>query len=91
MPAIHPPSLVIMDYIGPIIGAVAFIVIMALVREPARQTISAMLTAGLTSVYLSGGGFGLWELVFPVVAMPLAYRGLRSYGAVAVVWWMHAV
>lgn len=90
MPAIHPPPLVIMDYIGPVIGAGVFIVIMARVREPARQTVSAMLTAGLTGVYLSGGGFGLWELVFPAVALPLAYRGLRSYAAIAVVWWMHS-
>src|ERR1044071_5852620 len=90
MPAIHPPPLVIIDYIGPVIAAVVFIMLMARVREPARQTVSAMLTAGLTGVYLSGGGFGLWELVFPVVALSLAYRGLRSYAAIAVVWWMHS-
>jgi len=90
MSAIHPPPLAIIDYIGAVVGAVAFIVIMAMVREPARQALSAMLTAGLTAVYLSGGGFGVWELLFPIVTMPLAYRGLRSYRAIAVVWWMHS-
>jgi hypothetical protein len=79
-----------MNYIGPVIGAVMFALIMSLVREPARRTVSAMLTAGLTGVYMSGGGFGIWELAFPLVAMPIAYRGLSSYTALAVVWLMHS-
>ena len=79
-----------MNYIGPVIGAVVFALIMSLVREPARRTVSAMLTAGLTGVYISGGGFGIWELLFPLVAMPIAYRGLRSYAALAVVWLLHS-
>jgi len=79
-----------MNYIGPVIGAVVFVLIMSFVREPARRTINAMLTAGLTGVYMSGGGFGVWELAFPLVAMPIAYRGLSSYTAIAVVWLMHS-
>jgi hypothetical protein len=79
-----------MNYIGPVIGAVMFALIMSLVREPARRTICAMLTAGLTGVYMSGGGFGVWELAFPLVAMPLAYRGLSSYPALAAVWLLHS-
>jgi len=78
-----------MQYIGPVIGAVVFVLVMSLVREPTRRTINAMLTAGLTGVYMSGG-FGVWELLFPVVAMPLAYRGLSSYAALSVVWLMHS-
>jgi hypothetical protein len=67
-----------------------FALIMSLVREPARRTVGAMLTAGLTGVYMSGGGLGIWELLFPLVAMPIAYRGLRSYAALAVVWLLHS-
>ena len=79
----HPPPLLIMDFVGPAIGALVFVVVMSLVSEPARRTINAMIVAGASGAYLSGGGFGIWELVFPVVAMPIAYRGLRSYSFIA--------
>jgi hypothetical protein len=79
-----------MDYVGPVIGVVAFVLIMSLVKEPSRRTVNAMLTAGLTGVYMSGGGFGVWELLFPVVTLPLAYAGLRSYAAIAAVWLLHS-
>jgi len=32
----------------------------------------------------------MWEVVFPVVAMPIAYRGLRSYSFIGVAWLMHS-
>jgi hypothetical protein len=79
-----------MDYIGPVIGAIVFIVIMSLVREPARRTINAMIVAGASGAYLSGGGFGPWELIFPVIALPIAYRGLRSYPFTGIAWLMHS-
>ena len=86
----HPPPLLIMDFVGPAIGALAFVVSMSLVSEPARRTINAMIVAGASGAYLSGGGFGIWEVVFPVVAMPIAYRGLRSYSFIGLVWLMHS-
>jgi hypothetical protein len=86
----HPPPLLIMDYIGPVIGAGVFVLIMSRVREPARQTINAMIVAGASGVYLSGGGFGVWELLFPVIALPVAYRGLRSYPFIGIAWLMHS-
>ena len=79
-----------MDFVGPAIGALAFVVSMSLVSEPARRTINAMIVAGASGAYLSGGGFGIWEVVFPVVAMPIAYRGLRSYSFIGLVWLMHS-
>ena len=86
----HPPPLLIMDFVGPAIGAVVFVVIMSLVSEPARRTINAMTVAGASGAYLSGGGFGIWEVVFAVVAMPIAYRGLRSYSFIGLAWLLHS-
>ena len=86
----HPPPLLIMDFVGPVIGALVFVVVMSLVSEPARRTINAMIVAGASGAYLSGGGFGIWELVFPVVAMPIAYHGLRSYSFIALAWLLHS-
>lgn len=86
----HPPPLLIMDFVGPALGAFVFVVIMSLVSEPARRTINAMIVAGASGAYLSGGGFGIWEVVFPVVAMPIAYRGLRSYSFIGLAWLMHS-
>jgi len=86
----HPPPLLIMDFVGPAIGSLVFVVIMSLVSEPSRRTINAMIVAGASGAYLSGGGFGIWEVLFPIVAMPIAYRGLRSYSFVALAWLMHS-
>jgi len=82
-------TLSVMDYIGPAIGAAVFVLIMAFVREPTRRTLNVVLAAGATGVYLSGG-FGAWELLYPVLAMPIVYRGLRSYRYVGAAWLMHA-
>ena len=57
------PPLVLMDYIGPAIGATLFVIIMSTVPEPTRRTLNAVLVAGASGVYLSGG-FGAWELAF---------------------------
>jgi hypothetical protein len=79
-----------MDFVGPVIGALVFVVIMSLVSEPARRTINAIIVAGASGAYLSGGGFGMWEVAFPVLAMPLAYRGLRSYSFIGLAWLLHS-
>ena len=84
-----PPPLLVMDYVGPVIGAVVFIVVMSLVKEPARRTFNAIVVAGASGVYLSGG-FGPWELVYPAIVTPAVYLGLRSYRLIAVAWLMHS-
>jgi hypothetical protein len=86
----HPPSIVVMDIVGPAIAALVFVILMSLVRAPARKTINAMIVAGASGCYLSGGGFGIWELILPVVAMPVAYRGLRSYSFIGFAWLIHS-
>jgi hypothetical protein len=78
-----------MDYVGPILAAATFVLIMSLVREPTRRTLNAVFVAGASGVYLSGG-FGPWELLYPAIAMPVVYAGLRSYRFIGIAWLMHA-
>ena len=85
----HAPPLHVMDYVGPVIGAALFILLMSLVREPARRTFNAILVAGVCGVYLNGG-FGVWELLYPLIALPVAYRGLQSYRFIGLAWLMHS-
>jgi uncharacterized protein DUF6010 len=86
----HPPPLLTMDYVGPAIGALLFVLMMSFVREPARRTVNAIIVAGASGVYLSGGGFGVWEVLFPILAVPVAYLGLRAYRFIAIAWLMHS-
>jgi Family of unknown function (DUF6010) len=85
----HNPPLHVADYIGPVVGAVAFVLIMTRVREPARRNFSAIMVGGAGGAYLSGG-FGLWELLYAAVAVTVAYLGLRSYRMIGLAWLMHA-
>jgi hypothetical protein len=71
-------AIVPMNYIGPALGAVVFIAIMSLVPHPARRSFNAIFAAGAVGAYI-GGGFGPWELIYPVLATPVVYLGLRSY------------
>jgi len=66
-----------------------FVLIMSLVKEPTRRTVNAIFVAGASGVYLSGG-FGPWELLYPAIAAPVAYLGLRSYRFIGVAWLMHS-
>jgi hypothetical protein len=79
----------VMDMLGPAIGACVFVFVMSLVREPTRRTLNAVIVAGASGVYLSGG-FGMWEIVYPVVATPVVYRALQSHRYIGVAWLMHA-
>jgi hypothetical protein len=78
-----------MDIVGPLLGAVVFVAVMSLVREPIRRNLNALLIAGSTTVYLSGG-FGVAELIYPLAVTPIAYAALRSYRWVGVGWLLHA-
>ena len=78
-----------MDYVGPAIGALLFVPGMSFVAEPHRKTINAFLAAGACGVYISGG-FGIWEVLYAAVAMPIAYRGLGDYRFIGVAWLLHA-
>ena len=78
-----------MDLLGPALGGVLFVVMMSLVPHPARRSFNAILAAGAVGAYI-GGAFGVWELIYPIVATPVVYLGLRSYRAIGVAWLMHA-
>ena len=58
------------------IRALVFVAVMSLVAEPARRTLNAIILAGATGVYLSGG-FGLWELTDPFIGAAIRFRALR--------------
>jgi hypothetical protein len=62
-----------MDYFGPAISAVLFVLIMSFVPEPTRLRFNAILAAGAVGAYLNGG-FGVWELLYPALATPMVYR-----------------
>jgi hypothetical protein len=79
----------VMDYLGPAIGAGVFIVLMSFVREPHRLKVNAVLLAGSTGVYLSGG-LGPWELIFPALMFFLVYRAFDSYFLVGLGWLCHS-
>jgi hypothetical protein len=83
------PGLLAMDYFGPAIGAVLFMLIMSFVPVPARLRCNAIFAAGAVGAYLNGG-FGLWELLYPALATPVVYRGLRSNRYIGVAWLMHS-
>jgi Family of unknown function (DUF6010) len=63
MSASHP--LLAGDYYGPAIGALCFVFVMSRVPEPARRTFNSIFVAGTCGAYLNGG-FGRWELVYPL-------------------------
>jgi hypothetical protein len=85
----NTPALHVMDYVGPAVGAAAFVLIMSLVKEPGRRRFNAIFVAGASGVYLSGG-FGPWELLYPAITAPVVYLGLRSHRFIGLAWLMHA-
>jgi hypothetical protein len=85
----HTVPLTVMDYVGPAVGALVFVALMSLVPEPRRRTLNAVILAGASGVYLSGG-FGPWELIYPIIGVSIAFSGLRSYSWIGVGWLIHA-
>jgi hypothetical protein len=86
----HSAPLAVMDYVGPALGALLFVAVMSLVAEPTRRTLNAVILAGASGVYLSGG-FGLWELTYPIIGAAVGFRALQSYRWIGVGWLIHAV
>ena len=85
----HPAPLAVMDYVGPAIGALLFVAAMSFVAEPTRRMLNAIILAGASGVYLSGG-FGPWELIYPVIGTVIGFRALQSYRWIGVGWLIHA-
>ncbi|MGH1348390.1 MAG: DUF6010 family protein [Nannocystales bacterium] len=82
----------VLEYVGPVLAGLVFISIMSLVQEPARRTFNALFVGGASAAYLSGGGFGIWELPYvAIVGCAVCYAGLRSYRWIGVAWILHSV
>jgi Family of unknown function (DUF6010) len=77
------------QWIIPVAIALAFLFVCSLIREPGRRKFMAILAAGAGAAYLSGGGFGFWELGFCGVMAILVYNGLRSYHYIGIAWLLH--
>lgn len=77
------------DYLGPAFGALVFVLLMSLAKEPARRNFNAVFVGGAMGAYLSGG-FGAWELVFAAAGVAVAYLGLRSHHFIGIAWLMHS-
>lgn len=82
------PMIGTMDIIGPIIGALIFIILMSRLTEPNRQQFNAILVAGAGAAYFNAG-LGSWEYAYTVVATIVAYLGLYNYRFIALAWIMH--
>ena len=81
-------EVLLMGFVGPALQAIAFVFLMSLVREPARQQLNAIIVAGAGAAYLNGG-LGFWEYPFVPVATAAAYLGLRSYSWIGIAWLLH--
>jgi hypothetical protein len=76
------------QWIMPVVVAMVFILLVSLIKEPARKKFMAILIAGAGSVYWSGG-FGFWEIAFGALILIVAYNGLRSYSFIGIGWLLH--
>ena len=81
----------LMDYLGPVLGSMVFVLLMSRVSPRARRRFNAIVVAGASACYLSGGGFGIWEIPYIVVAgCVVSYRGLDDVRFVGLAWLMHS-
>ena len=85
----HAPAFHAIDALPPVVFAILFVLVVSLVREPARRRFMAIFVAGAGAAYLNGG-LGLWEFAFTAIATYIAYRGLESYRFIGAAWVLHA-
>lgn len=79
-----------MMYVSPVIVGVLYAVAMSLIRdEQPRRRFNAIMVGGAGAAYLSGGGFGVWEMPFVAVMAYVAYRGLESWNWIGLAWLLH--
>ena len=79
-----------MSYIAPIVVGVLYALLNSFLREPHRRRFNAIFVAGAGAAYLSGGGFGVWELPFTAAVTYCAYRGLESWRWIGIAWLLHS-
>jgi hypothetical protein len=77
------------QWIAPAFFAIVSILLVSLMREPNRRYFMAIMVSGAGSAYLSGGGFGKWEVAFCGLVSICAYKGLQSYRLIGIGWLLH--
>ncbi|OJV46269.1 MAG: hypothetical protein BGO40_09060 [Chryseobacterium sp. 39-10] len=82
------PDFTLLSSIVAVLIAIAFIVVMSFVREPARQKINAIIIAGAGSVYWNSG-LGVWEFLFGSIMLFVAFKGLKHYYFIGIGWLLH--
>jgi hypothetical protein len=82
------PEITLPMMLSPFAVAGLAILLIGLLREPARRQFSAILIAGAGAAYL-GGGLGFWELGFCALMTVVAYRGLADYRFIGAGWLLH--
>ncbi len=75
--------------VAPILIGVLYVAANSLIHEPHRRRFNAIMVAGAGAAYLSGGGFGPWEIVFTAAVTYCAYRGLESWTFIGIAWLLH--
>jgi hypothetical protein len=90
LPVPTPTEITLLGIIAPVVAALAFVLVCALLREPARGKLSAILVAGAGAVY-AAGGFGVAEIAFCALLTVLAYKGFDSYRMIGSAWLLHGV
>lgn len=79
-----------MTVVAPLLIGVLYALVNSLIRSPdTRRRFNAIMVAGAGAAYLSGGGFGPWELAFTAVVAYCAYRGLESWTFIGIAWLLH--
>ncbi|HYR85447.1 MAG TPA: DUF6010 family protein [Terriglobia bacterium] len=73
----------------PVLVAIVIVLLCSLLKEPDRRNFMAIIVGGAGAAYLSGGGFGIWELAFCTIMTIPAYKGLRSYRFIGIGWLLH--
>ena len=79
-----------MGWISPALIALAYMGLNSLIDQPNRRHFNALMVAGLGAAYISGGGFGLWELAFCSVMTLCAFFGMGSFRLIGAGWLLHA-
>jgi len=82
------PAFTAINASGAVIVALIYILLSSLVKEPARQKLSAIMVAGAGAAYLSGG-LGPWEFAYCTVATFIAFKGLTHYYFIGIGWLLH--
>lgn len=78
-----------LQWLAPLLIAFIYICFNSLIREPNRRTFNAVMVSGAGAAYLSGGGFGIWEVAFTAGMTLCAFFGLQSYRFIGIGWLLH--